>query len=264
MTPKSTCLTAALQYLRRGWSVVPVCPADHLGVGKAHGRRCSSPGKAPLVAWKDYQDRPPTEADVRVWWTSWPNANVGVVLGPVSGLVGVDLDGPAGEELLHEVSRDDLPDTLSFRTGKGRRLLYALPRGVVVGNRTFAREGGELRVLSGGTISVMPPSVHRTGRKYRWSARRGPDDLEPAPAPTWLSRPGVEVVTEASEVGAPIHWGQRNSRLFRIACALRRHGCTAEEILSAVQVVNRRCVPPLDAGELREIMASAARYRPAG
>jgi hypothetical protein len=60
MSRKSSCLAAALGYLRRGWSVVPVCPADHLGVGKAHGRRCTSPGKAPLVAWKPYQDRPPT------------------------------------------------------------------------------------------------------------------------------------------------------------------------------------------------------------
>jgi hypothetical protein len=66
MSRKSSCLAAALGYLRRGWSVVPACPPDHLGVGKAHGRRCTSPGKAPLVAWKQYQDRPPAEADVRV------------------------------------------------------------------------------------------------------------------------------------------------------------------------------------------------------
>src|SRR5262249_39951402 len=135
MIPKNRCLAAALKYMRRGWSVVPVCPPHHLGVGKAHGRRCTKPGKAPLVASKPYQDRPPTEAAVRAWWATWPNANVGVVLGPVSGLVGIDLDGPAGEGLLREVSREELPETLSFRTGKGRRLLFALPRGVAVGNR---------------------------------------------------------------------------------------------------------------------------------
>jgi putative DNA primase/helicase len=72
------------------------------------------------------------------------------------------------------------------------------------------------------------------------------------------------VAPGALEVGAPIPEGQRNSRLFKIACALRRHGCTPQEILSAIQVVNRRCVPPLDDAELREIVASAARYRPAG
>jgi hypothetical protein len=240
-----------------------VCPPDHLGVGKAHGRRCSSPGKAPLVAWKDYQDRPPTEADVRVWWTTWPNANVGVVLGPVTGLAGIDLDGPAGEELLREVSRGDLPETLSFRTGKGQRLLYALPRGVAVVNRTFPREGGELRVLSGGTISVMPPSAHVSGKKYRWSARCGPGHLEPAPGPTWLCAPRVGATLEAFEVGGAIPAGQRNIRLFRIACALRRHGCTPQEIQSTLRCVNGRCVPPLDEAELQVIVKSTTRYPPA-
>jgi hypothetical protein len=262
MIPKNHCLAAALKYLRRGWSVVPVCPPDHLGVGWAHGRRCTSPGKAPLVAWKPYQDRPPTESDVRVWWATWPNANVGVVLGPVTGLVGVDLDGRSGDELLREVSRGDVPETLTFRTGKGRRLLYALPRGTAVSNRTFARNGGELRVLSAGTISVMPPSAHHSGRKYRWSARRGPDYLEPAPAPTWLCRSGVRVATDAFEVGAPIPEGQRNWRLFKLACALRRYGCTPEEIHSTIRCINKRCPPPLDEGELREIVKSTARYPP--
>jgi hypothetical protein len=70
-------------------------------------------------------------------------------------------------------------------------------------------------------------------------------------------------VPRVLKVGAPIPEGQRNSRLFRIACALRRHGCTPQEILTAVRCVNRRCVPPLDDGELREIVASAARYPPA-
>ena len=109
----------------------------------------------------------------------------------------------------------------------------------------------------------MPPSTHSTGRKYRWSARRGHGYLEPAPAPRWLYCGRGEVATEAFEVGAPIPEGQRNSRLFRIACALRRHGCTPQEILSAIRAVNSRCEPPLDEAELRGIVASATRYRPA-
>src|SRR5262245_23325048 len=116
MTHESGCLAAALEYLRRGWSVVPACAPDPVGVGRSHGRRCSSPGKAPLIPWRPYQDRPPDEADLRAWWAGWPNANVAVVLGPVSGLVGIDLDGPAGERLLREVSGGEVPATLAFHT----------------------------------------------------------------------------------------------------------------------------------------------------
>jgi hypothetical protein len=267
MRKQSTCLVAALAYLRRGWSVVAVCPFDHLGVGKAHGRRCTHPGKAPLVAWKSLQGSPPTESGIRAWWTAWPNANVGIVLGPVSGLVGIDLDGRAGEELLRELSRGDLPDTLSFRTGRGRRLLYALPRGVLVPNRALDGEGGELRVLGGGSISVVPPSIHHSGRKYRWLPRRGPIHRHPAPAPEWVCKCEVRrngaAAPRAIEVGGPIPEGQRNRRLFTIACAMRRHGCTPGEILSTLWCVNGRCLPPLHDRELREIVASSSRYPPA-
>jgi hypothetical protein len=73
-----TCLEAALAYLARGWSVLPLCPPDHVGVGRGHD--CDSPGKRPLVPWKEFQDRLPTEREVRDWWRHWPNANLGVAL----------------------------------------------------------------------------------------------------------------------------------------------------------------------------------------
>jgi hypothetical protein len=120
------CLAAALDYLRRGWSPLCLCPPDHLGVGKAH--RCTSPGKRPLTDWKAYQDRPPTEQEVRVWWRRHPNANVGLALGPVSGMIGIGVDGEEGETVLAELSAGELPLTWEFRTGQGRRLFYAIPR----------------------------------------------------------------------------------------------------------------------------------------
>jgi hypothetical protein len=65
------------------------------------------------------------------------------------------------------------------------------------------------------------------------------------------------------EEGGPIPEGQRNARLFRIACCLRRHGCTPREILAALRQVNRRCVPRLDDHEVRELARNSARYPPA-
>ena len=45
-----------------GWPVLPLCPPDHVGVGREHGRTCKSRGKAPLVRWKEYQERFPDRA----------------------------------------------------------------------------------------------------------------------------------------------------------------------------------------------------------
>ena len=114
----NACLEAALDYLRRGWSALALCPPDHVGVGRSHGKGCSSPGKAPWGDWKEYQERLPTEAELRDKWQALPNANVGVALGPVSGLMRIDVDGPAGEAMLAELSDGDLPETLEFVSGR--------------------------------------------------------------------------------------------------------------------------------------------------
>jgi hypothetical protein len=164
------CLGAALAYLARGWSVLPLCPPDHAGVGAEHSRRCDSPGKAPLVAWKAYQQARPSAQEVHGWWRRWPTANVGVALGPVSGLVGIDVDGEEGErELRGRCGGEPPPPTLEFRTpGGGRRLLYAVG---AVPLRSTHHDAGDRRPLSFlalGAQTVMPPSRHPGGGVYEW------------------------------------------------------------------------------------------------
>jgi hypothetical protein len=60
----SPCLEAALDYLHRGWSPIPLCPHDHQSAGlpQAHQTECQSPGKAPLFPWKPFQENPPKES----------------------------------------------------------------------------------------------------------------------------------------------------------------------------------------------------------
>ena len=107
MTAPEGILAAALGYAARGWSVLPLCPASHIGVGKKH-RGCGSPGKRPFFPdreagsgeWKEFQTDPATADQLRKWWASNPYLNVGVALGPVSGMVGIDVDDEDGEELL--------------------------------------------------------------------------------------------------------------------------------------------------------------------
>src|SRR5262249_30148334 len=115
----------------------------------------------------------------------------------------------------------------------------------------------KVSVLSQGTQTVMPPSRHRTGTQYTWQPRHGPADLEPAVAPAWLHTAGRE--PHASNVIAE---GERNRRLFKMACAMRRFGATDEEILTMVTIINKRCVPPLPDEELQTIARSASKYAP--
>src|SRR5262249_28083767 len=131
------CLAAALGYRRlQRWSVTACCPPDHgemperiRGWHCRPSQPCGSPGKAPFDKWKECQDAPPGEQKIRGWWRDVTTANVGIALGgPASGLVGIDVDGAEGEGELQRLSGGDLPPTLEFTSGNGRRLLYAVPR----------------------------------------------------------------------------------------------------------------------------------------
>ena len=168
----AACLDAALLYLSRGWCPLPLCPWDHVGVGKKHAAECkpNSWGKTPLVSWTRLQTTLPTEAEVHGWWRTWPNANVGMVLGPVSGLVGLDVDGVSGLDAFRALNQIDLPRTLAFTTpGGGLRVLYELTALDVFPNGYENwTDHQELRVLALGTQTVMPPSRHRLGGYYAW------------------------------------------------------------------------------------------------
>src|SRR3954454_18924017 len=95
LKPVNALLAAALSYLGRGWSVIPLCPPDHKLNLSEHKRTCKRPGKAPIGEWEQYQETLPRERDLRLAWTRHPSCNIGVCLGPVSGLIGLDIDGAA-------------------------------------------------------------------------------------------------------------------------------------------------------------------------
>jgi len=259
------CLAAALDYLRRGWSALCLCPPDHVGVGKWHV--CNHPGKVPLHRWEEYQVRLPDEADLRHFFHLYPNANTGMATGKVSGVIGVDVD-PGGEAELAERSQGDLPPTPEFTSGDGRRLLYATPEGVELRTtHVHVEKKKPLSFLATGAQTVMPPSRHVSGRRYCWVPNRGPDEIALAPAPAWLvaelkadERRGQPALFD----GEVIAEGCRNDRLTSIAGRLRhKPGLSEGAIRAALLVTNaERCSPPLPENEVNTIACSVARYEP--
>ena len=127
------CRLAAHKYADAGWSVTVLCPPDHAGVTENHAKNCRNPGKRPWHLWKGCQEIAMGHAEIDRLFCRNPQSNVGICLGPASGLVRIDVDGPGGEKRLAELSHGDLPPTLEFtgRRGNGSRgLLYAIPPGV--------------------------------------------------------------------------------------------------------------------------------------
>lgn len=212
-------LAAALDYAARGWRVVPL---HDLTTGKCScGKECgNSAGKHPREgAWQKAASSDPEQ--VRRWWAKWPTANVGMALGGDTRLVAVDIDSTEGELLLGEIAGAELPPTLEFATGKGRRLLYAIPAGLPSPPRTMTiqdRDGREaLQFMGLGRQTVMPPSPHYSGRRYEWTEPFTPARLAAAPMTSWLvaemCRPEhAPRVDEAGAAGAFTAGGDFNRR----------------------------------------------------
>lgn len=185
---------AALEYISLGWSALALCPPDHSGVGPKHSEHCTSPGKTPWHKWKHRQETAATEQEIRELWRRNPRSNVGVALGPVSGLIRVDVDGEPGERMLAE--RGDVPETLEFRRGSAGSygLLYGIPQGAKLRTTIHNGQGDheELRFQAKGAQTVLPPSLHECGDRYVWTQGRSPRDGQVAMAPAWL----IEELTE--------------------------------------------------------------------
>ncbi|MGB9905207.1 MAG: bifunctional DNA primase/polymerase, partial [Desulfotomaculales bacterium] len=157
----------ALSYVSHNWSIIPLRPRD----------------KRPILSsWSDYQSRQAIEEEIREWWDRWPDANIGLVTGAVSGLIVLDLDGPEAVEL---TKRQGVPPTVVASTGKGWHVYFAHPGHNVKNAASLGGVKG-LDVRADGGYVVAPPSVHPSGRIYRWAKGRSPDDLLLAPCPEWL------------------------------------------------------------------------------
>ena len=184
------CLNAALQYLAYGFAVTWCCDPDHIGVGWKHGKQCTSPGKTPMHPWKALQTHAPTAAEVTQRWRDFGYGNVGAVLGQVSGVIRVDIDGSEGEKLLQDWSQADIPPTWEFQSsGTGRGLLYAWPKDLpchTTATRSTTAAHRELRLMGNGSQTVLPPSRHPSGAVYAWTSGHGPGELPLATAPPWV------------------------------------------------------------------------------
>jgi P4 family phage/plasmid primase-like protien len=183
-------------YLNFELPIIPLCSHNHRGCSDIHKEKCKTPGKAPILKqWSKHATT--TEDEVEGWFNSNRYINLGLVLGQTQdwNLVGVDIDGQLGETTFQELSRQQtVPDTWEYITGGGRRLLYMLPMGLKTKkNKVDWKEGHEeLAFLAQGQQTVLPPSVHPSGKLYQWTDGHSPFDIDIADAPQWI----IDIVQE--------------------------------------------------------------------
>lgn len=265
----ATMLDAALDYIDRGWWVLPIHWVEN-GACSCN-KACRQAGKHPISklvprGLHDATNDPDVATD---WWTKWPKANVGIRTGRISNLWVLDIDArrsvdvgrgvliPEGENTLRTLedrAGERLPDTLTCRTGGGGiHYYFTFPQdGESYTNRV--KVAPSIDVRGDGGYVIAPPSVHASGARYEWD-----DSTEPVSSPpTWLLTLQERNGGESFQEGVDIPEGCRNETLFKYASKLRGEDRDPQELATLVVGYNETyCKPPLDRAEVLRIIQNA-------
>lgn len=244
MSHRERIFEAALEYIRLGWSVLPLL------------------GKSPVVAWKKYMTERPTRLHWDVWFRehnrqSLVVSGVGLVTGPVSKVYAVDLDSKEAEKSFFDLLGGP-PQTLNYKTPRGSRYLFKSEKTL-----TGWKEQSFEFFGFGGQV-VLPPSLHPNKMTYEWNPHASPQEVQFGELPSCLETPPATRNPGNVPPLSPTHLikeGQRNSTLFKYAGALLRVGVPSDKIRSCLDVFNEMCLPPLREEELDKITQSIERYR---
>lgn len=257
-------LDAALEYAQAGYAVIPVTRAE----------------KKPYTI-NGLDDATTDLGTIRLWWSWWPNANVAVVCGKVSGfLFAIDVDikpekGKHGDESLKtwEAQHGDFPETVRQVTGSGGyHYFFRSPDIVKYKNKIDALPGIDIR--GDGAYVVVSPSIYEDGRTYLWEHEVSIlDSLEIADANDSVmdllkQYPRYEetgtLPTKKRELISMrnVPEGSRNSVLYSAACALCRYDFPYDAALTAILQANSSWKHPLPEFEVRKTFESAYSHQP--
>ena len=264
-------LTDVKKLVDMGFVIIPLCSANHKGMTPSHIKGCQSPGKRPLVSkWTEIRNV--SKEQFNTWAEQFPTANWGMVLGQTMtyNLVGVDIDGAEGETYWNELTKDKVvPATVEFTTGAGRRLLYQLPYGLETKKQKTTLEGNhaEVAFCCQGQQTVIPPSIHHTGRVYEWVPGKSPMETDIAQAPQWIidlvsinGGNNIGITKDKSksnkvtsqEMKSKVSEGGRNNQLARLmGSMIARTDMSLEVAIGAALSMNEtQFEPPLPEDEV--------------
>ena len=253
------CYRAALDYIDRGLSVIPLQPGT----------------KAPATkrGLRDWSDNP---EQARFWWgvdeyegQGDPQRGVAIVCGQCShGIIVIDVDVHDVDGLATlrewELTHGKLPETWTAITGSGGRHYYYRSNREIKPkpNTTMG-----IDVRGDGSYVMAPPTIHPNGEPTEWSI--SPEDIDLADADDNVYEL-IEMILGGALTSDPKSWdklerkkevreGQgRNDYLYRYGCSQRAKKHSKDETAALMRNENALvCKPPLDEEELQAVIRSA-------
>jgi replicative DNA helicase len=236
--------------------------------------------KVPLVSWKEFQTRHPTEQEVTSWFNKWPDANIGIVTGKISGIVVFDLDSDHAVQYAED--EGGFPDTPKVKTGKGYHYYMRYPGFEV---RNDVRKELDIDIRADGGYVVAPPSIHGSGNHYDWEDCSSIFDIIPAACEPWMvdylknmmdktkpkpkekgdlktsqDPPGTRKMTSGDEYAELLKngctEGMRNGSATKLAGHLLAKKIAESEVWEILSQWNTKNNPPIEHSELRRTFDS--------
>lgn len=274
-------LASALECAAFGWKLIPVYGVRHGGGCTCRkGKDCPSPGKHPIP--KGWQDLATDDEDqLTAWFEQWPDANLGLRMGPQSGVVDIEFDGEEGRAFADEHLKECYTPT--YTSHRSTHRLFKWSDELASLGKTIPKiHGLECRLgqTDKGAQSVLPPSIHAKGGKYTWVQGLDPSQADLADVPQniltlLINACGESVGPEKERPRSPRmklyeqeHIVEtvdgRDDVIYREACAL--WGMTAKafgsgvfddheqqaRVYTQIWAWNKaKCIPPLDEDTLK-------------
>lgn len=195
-------------------------------------------GKVPRVKWRDYQEDMATDELIATWFRQWPDANIAVVTGKVSGNVCVvDVDYYKDGNILDEIMKY-IPERLKFP-------ISTTPRGgqhwwfrsaVELSDKIDFAKGCDFR--SSGII-ILPPS-----KGYKWQTALKSTEIPELPesiiellGSTSFKFGENEEKGDKRGQGSYFADGRRDNDLFSVSNALIKSGLQEEFIIEVLRLI---------------------------
>ncbi|MFA5324207.1 MAG: bifunctional DNA primase/polymerase [Smithella sp.] len=241
-----TVLETALKYSSIGYSVIPV-----------------KKDKTPLLPWELYQKERADEGKIRSWASKWPDMNIAIVTGSISGLTVVDCDSQEAIEAFEHMIHDTYYTPIQNTPRGGRHYLCKYTEGI----RNKAAVIEHMDIRSEGGYIVAAPSVNGTGKGYQWVDGFEPWTLPPSPLPSKV----VNLLTNGlsfsclkdagacakSKDHAMFIEGTRDNDLFYTSACLADGRMAQDKIEQVIAILARNCIPPFPENEIESKVKSA-------
>jgi hypothetical protein len=263
----SQLLKTALYYRSKGFSVIP-----------------TKRDKRPYLSWEQYQRVAADEKTIQGWWNRWPDAQVAIICGAVSGITVIDADSEAGREVLESEYFSDSLMIPTVKTARGWHYYFSHADGI--GNSVKAIV--DCDVKNDGGYVLAPPSVNNKGN-YEWVKGLRIDKVALPPMPDFLKdilqqasfgtdnatridsihsrnvgthKPSPKTTclqksTLSTSVVIDFGEGSRDNSIFHVANCLVKGGMNAVNIRECLEFIASNCNPPFPQKEIPAKIQSA-------